>query len=144
MRTAPIVPETMDALDVVAILKESGIHIGLVHDEYGHFEGIVTSADILQSIVGDFRSSSQTVDPNVVVREDGSSLVEGSMPADEFAEEFHIALPPGRDYHTVAGFMLTLFRKIPATGDHIEGHGCRFEIVDLDGRRIDKILVTKL
>ena len=144
VRTAPIVPETMDALDVVAILKESEIHIGLVHDEYGHFEGIVTSADILESIVGDFRSSSETADPNVVVREDGSSLVEGSMPADEFAEAFHIALPPGRDYHTVAGFMLTLFRKIPATGDHIEAHSCRFEIVDLDGRRIDKILVTKL
>jgi putative hemolysin len=144
VRTAPIVPETMGALDVVAILKKSQIDIGLVHDEYGHFEGIVTQADILESIVGDFRSASGGEDQNVVARADGSSLVEGAMPADEFADAFHIALPPGRDYHTVAGFMLTLFRKIPAIGDSVEAHGCRFEIVDLDGRRIDKILVTKL
>ena len=66
------------------------------------------------------------------------------MPADEFAEAFHINLPASRDYHTVAGFMLTLFRKIPGTGESVEAHGCKFEIVDLDGRRIDKILVTKL
>ena len=66
------------------------------------------------------------------------------MPADEFAEAFHIHLPVTRDYHTVAGFLLTLFRRIPKPGEHIEAHGCRFEIVDLDGRRIDKVLVTRL
>jgi putative hemolysin len=144
VRTAPIIPETMDAHDVVAVLKESSVHIGLVHDEYGHFEGVVTSADILESIVGEFRSGSDEPAPDIVERADGSALVEGSMPADEFAEAFHITLPGNRDYHTVAGYMLTLFRKLPSVGESVEAHGCKFEIVDLDGRRIDKILVTKL
>lgn len=144
VREAPIIPETMDALDVVAILRETAIHIGLVHDEYGHFEGVVTSTDILESIVGDFHAEGVASDANIVNRADGSALVEGSMPADEFAEAFHIHLPVTRDYHTVAGFLLTLFRRIPKPGEHIEAHGCRFEIVDLDGRRIDKVLVTRL
>ena len=144
VRTAPIVPETMDALEVVAVLRETSIHIGLVHDEYGHFEGVVTSTDILEAIVGEFGSATGAADANVVIRADGSALVEGSMPADEFAETFQIHLPPTRDYHTVAGFLLTLFRRIPNVGEVIEAHGCRFEIVDLDGRRIDKVLVTKL
>ena len=144
VRTAPIVPETMDAHDIVAVLKESTVHICLVHDEYGNFEGIVTSADILESIVGDFRSGAGESPPDIVEREDGSALVEGSMPADEFAEAFHITLPANRDYHTMAGFLLTVFGRIPKTGDCIEAHGCKFEIIDLDGRRIDKVLVTKL
>jgi putative hemolysin len=144
VRTAPIVPETMDAHDIVAVLKEATVHICLVHDEYGHFEGVVTSADILESIVGDFRSAAGEATPDIVERADGSSLVEGSMPADEFAEAFHITLPTNRDYHTMAGFLLTVFGKIPKTGDCIEAHGCKFEVVDLDGRRIDKVLVTKL
>jgi putative hemolysin len=144
VRTAPIVPETMDAHDIVAVLKESTVHICLVHDEYGHFEGVVTSADILESIVGDFRSAAGEPAPDIVEREDGSALVEGSMPADEFAEAFHITLPANRDYHTMAGFLLTVFGRIPKTGDCIEAHGCKFEIIDLDGRRIDKVLVTKL
>jgi putative hemolysin len=144
VQAAPIVPETMDAHDVVTVLKESSIHMGLVHDEYGNFEGVVTSADILESIVGDFRSDNGESVRNIIEREDGSALVEGSMPADEFAEAFHITLAASRDYHTVAGYMLTLFRKIPQTGECIEAHGCKFEIVDLDGRRIDKVLVTKL
>jgi len=144
VRTAPIVPETMDAHDIVAVLKEATVHICLVHDEYGNFEGVVTSADILEAIVGDFRSIAGDPAPDIVVRADGSSLVEGSMPADEFAEAFHIVLPANRDYHTMAGFLLTVFGKIPKTGDCIEAHGCKFEIVDLDGRRIDKVLVSKL
>lgn len=144
VRTAPIVPETMDAHDIVAVLKEATVHICLVHDEYGHFEGVVTSADILESIVGDFRSAAGEPTPDIVERADGSALVEGSMPADEFAEAFHIPLPGNRNYHTMAGFIMTLFGKIPKTGDWIEAHGCKFEVVDLDGRRIDKVLVTKL
>jgi putative hemolysin len=144
VRAAPVVPDTMDALDIVETLKQSSVHIGLVHDEYGHFEGVVTAADILEAIVGEFRSEDGEVEPDMVARDDGSFLVAGAMPADEFAERFHIALPDGRDYHTVAGLLLTEFRRIPKTGETIEALGHRFEVVDLDGRRIDKLLVKRL
>jgi putative hemolysin len=143
VRPAPIIPDTMDALDVVGVLKQSPVHIGLVHDEYGHFEGIVTTADILEAIVGEFRPEKGEMEPDFVTRDDGSYLVAGAMPVDEFAERLHIRLPETRDYHTVAGLLLDAFRHIPATGESIEAYGYRFEVVDLDGRRIDKVLVKR-
>ena len=144
VRAAPIIPDTMDALDVVEVLKHSSVHMGLVHDEYGHFEGVVTASDILEAIVGEFRSEEGEPEPDVVTREDGSHLVAGAMPADEFAERFHIELPQARDYHTLAGLLLSEFRRIPRTGECIEAFGHAFEVVDLDGRRIDKVLVKRL
>ena len=144
VRVAPIIPDTMDALDVVQVLKRSPVHIGLVHDEYGHFEGVVTAADILEAIVGEFRSEDSEVEPDMVARDDGSYLVAGAMPADEFADRLNIPLPDSRDYHTVAGLLLAEFRRIPKAGESIETYGYRFEIVDLDGRRIDKVLVNRL
>jgi len=140
---APVVPDTMDALDVVGLLKESPVHIGLVHDEYGHFEGVVTSADILEAIVGAFRTEEGPAEPGIVKREDGSFLVSGSMQADELAELLSIPLPEQRSYHTVAGFVLASFGRLPQIGEYTEAHGWRFEVVDLDGRRIDKILIAK-
>src|SRR5581483_10853161 len=83
IRQAPIIPETMDALDVVNVLKASPVHIGLIHDEYGHFQGVVTSADILESIVGEFRDEEGETEPHIVRRQDGSYLVSGAMPVDE-------------------------------------------------------------
>ena len=141
--SAPVVPDTMDALDVVGLLKESPVHIGLVHDEYGHFEGVVTSADILEAIVGAFRTEEGPAEPGIVKRDDGSYLVSGSMQADELAELLGIPLPEQRSYHTVAGFVLARFGRIPQIGEYTEAHGWRFEVVDLDGRRIDKILIAK-
>lgn len=143
VRPAPIVPDTMDALDVVTLLKESAVHIGLVHDEYGHFEGVVTSADILEAIVGVFRTEEGPAEPNIVKRADGSYLVAGSMHADELAELLGIPLPAQRSYHTVAGFVLARFGHVPEIGEFTEAHGWRFEVVDLDGRRIDKVLIAK-
>ena len=143
VRPAPVVPDTMDALDVVRLLKQSEVHIGLVHDEYGHFEGVVTSADILEAIVGAFRTEEGPVEPNIVKRADGSYLVAGSMQADELAELLGIPLPEQRGYHTVAGFVLSRFGHVPAIGEFTEAHGWRFEVVDLDGRRIDKVLIAK-
>ena len=144
VRSAPVIPDTMDALDVLAVLKESQVHMGLVHDEYGHFEGVVTPSDIMEAIVGEFRSEKASAEPDFVLRDDGSYLVAGAMPVDEFAEKADVFLPEKRDYHTVGGLLLSLFRKIPATGDVVEAHGFRFEIMDLDGRRIDKVLVTRI
>ena len=134
----------VDARDVVAILKESPVHIGLVHDEYGHFEGVVTTADILKSIVGVFRSEEGPTEPAVVRRDDGSLLISGWMAADEFSELTGIRLAADRSYHTVAGFILDRFGTLPAVGDSFDAHGWRFEVVDLDGRRVDKVLATKL
>jgi len=143
VRAAPIVPDTMDALDVIDMLKESPVHIGLVHDEYGHFEGVVTSADILEAIAGEFRTEEGAAEMMMVRREDGSYLVSGAMPADELAERLNLTLPDERDFHTVAGLILWLFGRLPAAGDTVDYKGWRFEVVDLDGRRIDKIVASR-
>jgi putative hemolysin len=144
IRPAPLIPDSVDARDVVSILKASPVHIGLVVDEYGHFEGVVTSADILEAIVGEFRTEAGSTEAAIVRRDDGSLLISGWMAADEFAELTGIPLPENRSYHTVAGFILDGFEKLPAVGDSIDMYGWRFEVVDLDGRRVDKVLATKL
>jgi magnesium and cobalt exporter, CNNM family len=144
IRPAPLIPDSVDARDVVSILKASPVHIGLVVDEYGHFEGVVTSADILESIVGEFRTESGLTEPPIVRRDDRSLLISGDMAVDEFAEFTGIKLPENRSYHTVAGFILDGFGKLPAVGDSFDKYGWRLEVVDLDGRRVDKVLATKL
>jgi putative hemolysin len=144
VREAPIIPESLDARDVVSILRDSPVHMGLVHDEYGTFQGVVTSADILESIVGSFHTEEGPAEPAAVKRDDGSYLISGWMPAIEFAELLKIPLPFSRHYQTIAGFLLQEFGTIPNVGEHVEAHGWRFEIVDLDGRRIDKVLATKI
>jgi putative hemolysin len=143
-RTAPMVPDTADALDVVNIIKTSSVHMALVHDEYGHFEGVVTNADILEAIVGSFRTDDGPAEPDAVIREDGSWLISGSMPADEIVDRLGIAIPQERAYHTAAGFVLDQVGHLPNVGETFDAHGWRFEIVDLDGRRIDKILARRI
>jgi putative hemolysin len=144
VRPAPLIPDSVDARDVVSILKASPVHIGLVVDEYGHFEGVVTSADILEAIVGEFRTEEGPTEAAIVRRADGSLLVAGGMAVDEFAEFTGIPLPEDRSYHTVAGFILEGFGKLPGVGDSLDIYGWRFEVVDLDGRRVDKVLAMKL
>jgi putative hemolysin len=144
IRKAPIIPESVDARDVVAILRDSPVHMGLVHDEYGTFQGVVTSADILEAIVGAFHTQEGPAEPAFVQRDDGSYLISGWMPAVESADLLGIVLPASRPYQTVAGFLLQEFGTIPGVGDKIETGGWRFEIVDLDGRRIDKVLASRL
>jgi putative hemolysin len=144
VRPAPNVPDTADALDVLDVIKGSPVHIALVHDEYGQFEGIVTNADILEAIAGAFRTDEGSVEPEAVRRDDGSWLISGSMPADEMADRLSIALPPDRSYHTAAGFVLSQLGHLPEVGESFNSHGWRFEVVDLDGRRIDKILASRI
>jgi putative hemolysin len=143
VREAPIIPETVDARDVIAILRDSPVHMGLVHDEYGTFQGVVTSFDILEAIVGTFHTEEGPAEAAFVQRDDGSYLISGWMPAAEFAALLGIPLPASRPYQTAAGFMLQEFGTIPNVGEKIENGGWRFEIVDLDGRRIDKVLASK-
>ena len=143
VRKAPIIPPSMDALDVVGMLRDSAIHMGLVHDEYGNFLGIVTPADILEAIVGEFRSEEGELEPDLVGRADGSYLIAGDMPVDEFAEALGLRLPERRPYHTVAGFVLDHIEHLPKVGETFDHSTWRFEVMDLDGRRIDKILAQK-
>ena len=145
VRAAPIVYDQADALDVLSKLKESDVPMALVHDEYGHFEGIVTPADILEAITGVFRADTDAGDEeNAVRREDGSWLLAGYMQADEMADVLGIDLPENRDYETVAGYVLAHMHHLPATGECVDAQGWRFEVVDLDGRRIDKLIATRL
>jgi len=144
VREAPIIPESLDARDVVAILRHSPVHIGLVHDEYGVFQGVVTSADILEAIVGSFDTDDGPAEPAAVRREDGSYLISGWMPAVQFAQLLGITLANSLPYQTFAGFLLQEFGTIPGIGDRIETEGWRFEIVDLDGRRINKVRASRL
>lgn len=143
VKQASIIPETMDALEVVELLKASPVHMALVHDEYGHFQGLVTSADILETIVGAFRTEEGPPEKHIVRRDDGSLLVSGDTPVEELADALGLVFPDNRDFHTAAGFVLDRLQRIPEVGDQfIERNWC-FEIVDLDGRRIDKMLVTQ-
>lgn len=144
VRAAPVIHDTADALDVLTTLKEADVPMALVHDEYGHFEGIVSPADILETIAGVFKSDLDDEGPSAVQRDDGSWLLAGYMPADEMADLLGIILPDERDYETVAGFILSLMSHLPITGEYIDANGWRFEVVDLDGRRIDKILVSRI
>jgi Mg2+/Co2+ transporter CorB len=108
VRPAANVSDTVDALDVVDVIKASPVHMALVHDEYGHFQGVVTNADILETIVGDFRTDESPIEPDAVQRDDGSWLIAGSMPVDEMADRLFIALPPERSYHTAAGLEFSI------------------------------------
>jgi putative hemolysin len=144
VREAPIIPSSADARDVLAILKAGPVHVGLVHDEYGAFEGVVSAADILEAIVGAFHSEEGPPEPASVARADGSLLISGWMPVDEFGDLLSITVPPHRGYHTVAGLVLQHFGTLPEVGNVFDLEGWRIEVVDLDGRRIDKILATKI
>lgn len=143
MRPAPIVPDQVDAMDALAALRQADVPVALVHDEYGHLEGIVTPADLLAAIAGDFVSDQDDGDaPAIVERDDGSLLVAGWVAADTLAERIGLSLPEDRDYATVAGLALAEFKRLPDEGEHFSAGGWRFEVVDMDGRKIDKLLVS--
>jgi putative hemolysin len=144
IRSAPVIPDTLNALNALDVLRKSDVPMALVHDEYGHFEGIVTPADILDAIAGAFRSDEGGAEPEAVQREDGSWLLAGWMPADEMADQLGIALPERRDYETVAGLVISEVQHLPEVGEAVETFGWRFEVVDLDGRRIDKVLASRV
>jgi putative hemolysin len=138
------VPDQMDAMDALETLRAADVPLALVHDEYGHFEGIVTPASLLAAIAGGAFASDvdDSHDPAIVEREDGSYLLSGSLSADILAEKLGIGLPEDRDYATAAGFALSLLKHLPTTGETFRHGDWRFEIVDMDGRRVDKLLAS--
>lgn len=143
VRQVPIVSEHSDAIAVIDTLRTSPNHMALVYDEYGSFEGLITTGDILEAITGTFLEAASD-EPDIVTREDGSMLVSGWMPVDEFCERTLIPRAEAGDYETVAGLVLNQLRQIPKLGDHVDVAGWRIEVIDLDDRRIDKLLVSRL
>ncbi len=143
VREAPVVLDTTGALEVLRALRATHVHMALVFDEYGHFEGIITSSDVLEAITGVFQDEDEE-EPAIVTRADGSFLVAGWMQVDEFSHELGIHVPRDADYQTVAGFVLAEMNRLPNVGESFEKGHWRFEVVDLDGRRIDKLLVSRV
>ena len=144
LRAATILPDTVYALDALQTLRQADVPMAFVHDEYGHFEGIVTPADILDAIAGAFKTGEPEEEPAALRREDGSWLIAGWMSVDEMAEALGIGLPEKRDYQTAAGLVIDELQHLPVTGECVAAFGYKFEVVDMDGRRIDKLLVSVL
>ncbi len=145
MRKVEVVPDQLDAMDALRVLQSAEVAMAVVHDEYGHFEGIVTPVDLLTAIVGTFASDSDDGDlPSVVEREDGSLLVSGSLSADALADRLGLEYGEDREFGTAAGYALSVLKKLPGEGEHFTDQGWRFEVVDMDGRRIDKLLVSRV
>ncbi|KNX40030.1 Magnesium and cobalt efflux protein CorC [Roseovarius tolerans] len=142
MMNAPVIHDALPAMDVVDRLRSSSEHMLLVYDEYGHFEGIVTAMDVLGAIAGGF-DETETDEPKIVERDDGSLLVAGWMPIDEFADRLEIPIQDDGDYETVAGLVLYLLAKLPTVGQVVWLQGWQIEVIDMDGRRIDKLLVQR-
>lgn len=144
-RRAVVIHDQLDAMDALEALRAADVPVLLVHDEYGHFEGLVTPADLLSAIAGEFASDQDIgSEPYVVEREDGSLLIAGSMPADQMAERLGIELDDDRDYATAAGHALAVLKRLPTEGEIFVDKGWKFEIVDMDGRKIDKLLVNEV
>jgi magnesium and cobalt exporter, CNNM family len=138
------VPRTISALEVLETFKKTNKHIALVVDEYGGIEGLLTHHDILEAIAGDIPIGEKPADPKAVRRHDGSWLLDGMLSVEEFKEIFHVDTLPGekRDaYQTLGGFVFTQMGRVPAVAESFEWRGFIFEIVDMDGKRIDKVLV---
>lgn len=144
MRKAEVVPDQLDAMDALRVLQQSEIAMAMVHDEYGHLDGVVTPVDLLTAIVGEFASDQdQGEGPLIVEREDGSLLISGALSADVLADRLGIEYDESREFGTAAGYALSVFKQLPVEGDHFTDQGWRFEVVDMDHRRIDKLLVSK-
>ena len=143
MRKGISMPDHVDAMDALKALREAEVPMAFIHDEYGHFEGLVAPANLLAAIAGDFASDQDMdTDPPLVAREDGSWLISGTLAADTLADRLGIDLPEDRDFATAAGLALWRLKHLPTTGESFDHRGWRFEIVDMDGRRIDKLLAT--
>jgi len=144
MKPAPIVPDQLDAMDAMTVLRDSEVPMAFVHDEYGHFEGLVTPGNLLTALTGKFLSSADfdNKDPPLVERDDGSWWVSGSLSADAMADALCFKLPEDRDYATAAGFALSILKHIPEVGERFTYRGWRFEIADMDGRKIDKLFAS--
>jgi putative hemolysin len=144
MRRPLMVSESLGVFRLIDMFRREGIHFAVVVDEYGTTEGIVTAIDILEGIAGALPERGATDEPLVVERADGTLLVDGLMPIDEFEAAVGVrGLSGDGDFDTVAGLVLRELGRIPVAGDRISISGLTVEVVDMDGRRIDKVMVTR-
>jgi putative hemolysin len=141
------IPESMPALKVLELLKTPGNRAALVIDEYGALQGMITLSDVLEAIIGDIPTPGESFEPQVVQREDGSYLFDGQLQIDELKDILDLDELPEEEhagFSTLGGFMMNQLGEIPTAGQHFEWEGLRFEVVDMDGRRVDKVLVQRL
>lgn len=141
------IPESMDGLKVLELFKKSGTHMALVADEYGNTQGLLSLTDILEEIVGDIPTINELTEKEITKRADGTSLVDGLVSVEEFKEYFHIKKLPGERtgiYHTIGGFITTKIGRIPVSGDNFQLANLKFEVMDMDGNRVDKILISQI
>ena len=143
-RSAPVIPDLMDAMDALAVLRSAEVPLALVHDEYGHLDGIVTPGSIIAALAGAFHHDiEEGEEPDLVERDDGSYILSGAASADVLSDRLGIHLPADRDFTTVAGFALEVLKHLPEIGEKFTHDRWTFEIVDMDGRKIDKLIAAR-
>lgn len=144
LRQPMVLPDALSALGALERMRGDPLGMALVMDEYGSFEGVVTASDLLEAIIGELGPAPEPPAESTVQRQDGSLLLDGMMPSDELRTRLDLPpLPAAGTYHTLAGLMLALLGRVPREGDRIVWAGWRFEIVDMDGRRVDKVLASR-
>lgn len=140
-------PEAITVLKLLESFKETGVHVALITDEYGSIQGVITLHDILEAIVGDVRSLGEPAEEQITALENGSWLIDGDTPIEKIKDELPVDYFPGEEqgyYRTIAGLIMFILQRIPKTGDHFELMELRYEVVDMDGIRIDKVMVTRV
>jgi putative hemolysin len=143
LQPALFLPENRPALDVLEQFRQSGQHMALITDEYGGIGGLVTLNDLTEAIVGSLPN--QDDEPQIIRRDDGSWLLDGLLSTDELKDVLKreaLPLEASGNYHTLGGLVITFFGRVPQSGDYFETEGLRFEVMDMDGNRVDKVLVT--
>jgi len=145
MIKAEVVPDQLDAMDALRVLQQSDIAMAMVHDEYGHLDGVVTPVDLLTAMAGTFVSDQNEGDsPLLVERPDGSLLISGALSADALADRLDLDYDDAREFGTAAGYALSVMKKLPVEGESFIDQGWRFEVIEMDRRRIDKLLIRKV
>jgi putative hemolysin len=145
LQRSPLVPEGAPATNALEAFKRSGLPVSLVIDERGHIEGLVTLTDVLQALIGEVPDEDEPAEAPIVRREDGSLMVDGLLGANELREHLELGGLPREeeaDYHTVGGMVMDNLGRIRAAGDRFDWEGYTFEVLDMDGRRVDKVLIT--
>ena len=145
LQRSPLVPEGAPATSALEAFKRSGLPVSLVIDERGHIEGLVTLTDVLEALIGEVPDEDEPAEAAIVRREDGSLMVDGLLGANELREHLGLGRLPREeeaDYYTVGGMVMDSLGRVPATGDRFDWEGYTFEVLDMDGRRVDKVLIT--
>jgi putative hemolysin len=148
IKNALFVPETLLVLKLLEAFRENGVHIALIADESGNIQGFITLNDVLEAIVGDVRDLGEPVEmPSIVMRKDGAWLIDGDTPIEKVKETLSIdSFPEEEDgyYYTISGLIMFILHRIPNIGNHIEIKGTKYEVVAMDGNRIEKVLATRI